>query len=185
MAVFFTSDTHFDHVRIIELCRRPFNDVDEMNETMVRRWNERVRPDDTVYFLGDFTMKGADVAAKFAVRLNGKIFFVPGNHDHDAVVNMARWEHAYDLYEIGHQGKNITLCHYAMKVWNGSHRGSLMLYGHSHGTLPGNSQSLDVGVDAWDFRPVTLDQILERMATLPAYHATDTTGLFTRAYEKT
>jgi hypothetical protein len=52
-----------------------------------------------------------------------------------------------------------VLCHYALRTWNGSHRGALRLYGHSHGGLAGDSQSVDVGVDCWDFRPVTLDEI--------------------------
>jgi calcineurin-like phosphoesterase family protein len=173
MAVFFTSDHHFDHVRIIELCKRPFNDVDEMNETMVRRWNERVRPDDVVYHLGDFSLKQAEVAERFANRLMGEIRFVWGNHDRPSVICMNRWYGADPILEIKVEGIEITLCHYAMRVWNKSHHGALMLYGHSHGTLPGNNQSLDVGVDAWNFYPVTLSEIKKRMATLPAYASGD------------
>ena len=75
--------------------------------------------------------------------------------------------------EINLDGHTLTLCHYGMRVWNRCHHGALMLYGHSHGSLPGNAQSLDVGADAWDFRPVTLAEILARMATLPPYQADD------------
>lgn len=182
--IYFTSDTHFDHARIIELCGRPFKDVDEMNETMVRNWNARVQPSDTVYHLGDFTMGGADVAEKFLPRLNGRINLIWGNHDRKAVRQMVRWHTSTAYTEINHLGKPITLCHYSLRVWNESHRGSLSLYGHSHNNLPGNSQSLDVGVDCWEFTPVTLDEIMGRMATLPAYKVTDTTGLFTRAYQE-
>lgn len=70
-------------------------------------------------------------------------------------------------------GQPLVLCHYAMRVWNRSHHGTLMLYGHSHSNLLGNSQSLDVGVDAWDMRPVTLREIKNRMATLPPYRSED------------
>lgn len=51
-----------------------------------------------------------------------------------------------------------------MRVWNGSHHGSIMLYGHSHGNLPGNNQSTDVGVDCWDYSPCSLDQVVERLS---------------------
>lgn len=174
MTVFFTADTHFSHARIIELCRRPFATVEEMDETLVERWNERVGAHDTVYHLGDFTLKGADVAETFSSRLKGHIHLIYGNHDRASVRGFYRWEPSSgEAMTIRHQGCDITLCHYAMKVWNRSHHGALMLYGHSHGTLPGNSQSLDVGVDAWDFRPVTLDEILARMATLPKYASED------------
>lgn len=73
------------------------------------------------------------------------------------------------MAELMLDGHHIVLCHYGMRLWNRSHWGSLSLFGHSHGRLPGNSQSLDVGVDAWDYRPVTLPEILERMQTLPPF----------------
>ncbi len=143
-----------------------------------------MQPSDSAWILGDFTLGNHEVAWKYLSQLNGTIHLIHGNHDRNSVRTMGEWASSMPVREIEHQGKKITLCHYAMRVWNGSHRGSLMLYGHSHGTLPGHSQSLDVGVDAWGFRPVTLDEIMARMATLEPYRATDTTGLFTRAYEK-
>lgn len=173
MTIFFTADTHFSHARIIELCKRPFSSMEEMDETMVQRWNDRVKPDDLVYHLGDFTLKGADVAGSFLDRLNGRLTLVIGNHDRSSVMLLSRWASVIPALEISVGGKLITMCHYAMRVWNGSHRGALMLYGHSHGTLPGSSQSLDVGVDAWDFRPVTIYEIMARMAALPAYMPVD------------
>jgi calcineurin-like phosphoesterase family protein len=58
-------------------------------------------------------------------------------------------------------------------VWNASHHGALHFYGHSHGNLPGDSQSLDVGVDCWDFRPASLAEIRARLATLPTRREPD------------
>ncbi len=63
MSLYFTSDTHFGHKNIIQTCNRPFASVDEMDEAMVARWNQRVGPDDTVFHLGDFCFRnflGAD-----------------------------------------------------------------------------------------------------------------------------
>ena len=60
--------------------------------------------------------------------------------------------------------QGIWVSHYAHRVWPNFWRGDLHLYGHSHGAAPGTRTSEDVGVDCWDWRPVTLGQILERMA---------------------
>lgn len=84
MSVFVTSDTHFNHVNMVEkFCQesRPFNTVEEMNEAIVKNWNSVVSPDDTVYHLGDCFMGQLDTVAKYGSRLNGKIHVIPGNHD--------------------------------------------------------------------------------------------------------
>ena len=61
---------------------------------------------------------------------------------------------------------SITLCHYAMRSWERSHYATWHLYGHHHGKLPPYGLSFDVGVDCWNFYPVSLDQVKEKMATL-------------------
>lgn len=66
MSAFFTSDNHFSHTAIVGYCERPFRDVEEMNEEMVRRWNEVVRPTDHVYHLGDFALGPSGTAAPLA-----------------------------------------------------------------------------------------------------------------------
>lgn len=168
MTVYFTSDQHFGHARILELCGRPFASVEEMDETMIVRWNAVVQPTDTVWHLGDFTMGSVEMAWRYRARLNGRVNLIHGNHDRESVRNSGcMWHISAPMAQINHQGRQITLCHYAMRTWDQSHRGALMLYGHAHGRLPGTRLSLDVGVDCWDFTPVTLDQILARMATLP------------------
>lgn len=79
--IWITSDTHFDHAKIIEYCNRPFKDVNEMNETMIRNWNRVVRQEDTVYHLGDFALTSANRYEYFLNRLNGNIVLILGNHD--------------------------------------------------------------------------------------------------------
>jgi|SRR5579859_86237 len=166
---FFTADTHFGHARIIDLCSRPFETVEDMDEEMIARWNKVVGPDDFVWHLGDFTMKGAEEALAYRQRLNGRIALIWGNHDRQSVRSLPAscWEHLAGsrfATEVKVEGWDLTLCHYAMRAWNGSfHKTgkSLMLYGHSHGMLPPIHHSLDVGVDCWNFYPVSLDQILD------------------------
>lgn len=159
MAVFFTADHHFGHTRIIELAKRPFASVKEMDEEMIRRWNEVVARGDLVYHLGDFAFADHD---KYLVRLNGQKRLILGNHDHsNRVKNAKGWATVDGLLcaKVDGEVLPITLCHYGLRVWNRSHYGALHFYGHSHGNLPGDHQSCDVGVDCWEYRPVSLDEI--------------------------
>ena len=141
-----------------------------MDEVLITNWNSVVQPQDTIWVLGDFTM-GTD-AKKYLDRLLGKKILISGNHDRDYSLEQG-WAEIYDYKEITIGGQHIVLCHFAFKVWNRSHRGSINLYGHSHNTLPGNSQQLDVGVDAWDYFPVSFDDVKKRLATLPPYRQED------------
>jgi len=156
---------------------------------LIRRWNEIVQPGDTVYHLGDFAVGGGP-AEQYLEKLNGNIVLIVGNHENRALRCLNRFKNVAGLLEIEvkiqEDGKTIkqaiTLCHYAMKVWNKSHHGAWQLYGHSHGTLPDpqDARQFDVGVDCWDFRPLTVEQIQAKMATktwVPVdHHNADTTG---------
>jgi calcineurin-like phosphoesterase family protein len=172
MTNYFTSDSHFGHENVIRYCNRPFANADEMDEAMIERWNAIVKPNDTVYHLGDFAM-GKNAAPNILRRLNGTKHLIWGNHDSNQTRKLDLWASSQYALEIKEADKLIVLCHYSMRVWNKSHYGSLMLYGHSHGSMEGNDQSLDVGVDCWNFEPITLEQILERMATLPPWKNVD------------
>jgi len=184
--VFFTSDTHISHTNIIKYSKRPFVVEPEtptepgplstafMNEEIIRRWNSVVGPNDSVWHLGDvfFGRYTSEQADAVLARLNGQIDLIRGNHDDDYIWNHPRFRSRQLMAEIREKDRagkkhTVVLCHYGMRVWNNSFRGSLQLYGHSHGTLPGNNQSLDVGSDCWDHTPVTIDQILARMRSNP------------------
>ncbi len=168
---YFTSDSHFQHARIIEYCNRPFNSVQEMNITMIENWNAVVNPADTVYHLGDFAfINSATELELLTEKLNGIIHLITG--DHDRYID----KHKKDCYKyfgsitenykkIKVNGREITLCHYAMKKWHKSHYGTWHLYGHSHGSLldDPNSLSFDVGVDCHNFTPLHFDQVKETM----------------------
>lgn len=175
MKIYYTSDTHFGHANIIKYSNRPFKDVEEMNYELIRRWNEVVSPEDTVYHLGDFGFASAEKNNRIAVQLNGaQKFILWGNHCKSTPTGFTKLGQCHEIYDNNHK---IVMCHYGMRVWNKSHHGALHLYGHSHGSLPGDSQSLDVGVDCWDWYPVDLEQILRRMKTLPSRTAVDHHGM--------
>lgn len=167
--VFFTSDTHYDHAKVIEYSKRPFSGVEEMNEAMVENWNAVVRPGDVVYHLGDFSLGLPERASWYASRLCGQKYLVFGNHDKTVRKYqpfLKNWIWHKELADVKVGDQRIVLCHYAMRVWNQSHRGAWQLFGHSHNSLRDDPHALqlDVGVDAWDMRPVSFEEIRERMS---------------------
>lgn len=78
---FFTSDTHFGHARIIELCNRPFDDISHMDEMLIANWNDVVSPEDEVFHLGDVALGPWERWHNILTRLNGFKILVVGNHD--------------------------------------------------------------------------------------------------------
>jgi len=78
------SNTHFGHEKIIGYCNRPFKNVGQMDETLVSRWTNRVKPGDIIYHLGDVGFTNGDFLQKVLGRLPGKKILVTGNHDKSA-----------------------------------------------------------------------------------------------------
>jgi len=158
MTIYFTSDTHFSHANIIKLCNRPFENVEEMNSTMIRNWNETVLPEDTVYHLGDFAFKGhfEDILSN----LNGRKFLIIGNHDSSAVINSEYWEGVSYYKEIVIETTKIVLFHYPIKSWNGMYKNALHFHGHCHGNLEPYGRARDVGVDVWGFKPIKAQEAI-------------------------
>jgi calcineurin-like phosphoesterase family protein len=167
MATFLIADTHFGHGSIIRMCARPFSDVREMDDTMRDLWNATVRPEDTVVHLGDFAHRyPAERLARLFASLNGKKHLIKGNHDDEHTLALP-WQSVHDILITSIDSTRVVLAHYALRTWPGIRKGALQLYGHSHGRLPGNQQSMDIGVDLMGWSPVRLNQIKAVMAQLP------------------
>jgi calcineurin-like phosphoesterase family protein len=165
--VFFTADQHFCHEAVIRMCGRPFFSVDDMNRGMIEAWNSVVRDDDTVWHLGDFAFKGKPGAIRAVFdQLAGTKCLVRGNHDKQNVTQLP-WAEQCDFKHLALDGQQITLSHYAMRSWPAMHRNSYMLFGHSHGLLPGARNTIDVGVDSVGYVPQTFAQLRARMDQLP------------------
>lgn len=164
----FTADFHFGHKNIIPYCNRPFESVEEMDQTILERLNSVVKANDTLYFLGDFCIGPRIRARELRQKIHcKKIFAVPGNHDRDTRKLTEQFSWLGDLAQVSISGQGIILCHYAMRVWNHSSHGSWHLYGHSHGKLEdlNTSLSMDVGVDTHDFWPWHFDDVAAHMKT--------------------
>lgn len=169
---FFISDTHFGHERIIHLSKRPFASIEEMNETLVNNWNKIVGPKDIVWHLGDFGMGSDAPANSFAERLNGEIHLIEGNHDQITIRDCAGSFASIQLMKtISLDGQKIVLCHYPMREWDKSWRGSWHLFGHVHGRLDTEpySKSMDVGVDSNSYRPLSFEDVREFMDDQPTF----------------
>ncbi len=142
--------------------KRPFKSVAEMDEVMVARWNETVAPDDTVWHLGDFAVRvGPAAMAALLDGLRGRKHLILGNNDPTGVATAAGWASVGHYAELVVDDVALVLCHYPFRSWNGQHKRSVNLHGHSHGRLKPLPRQHDVGVDTRDFQPVTLDQILK------------------------
>ena len=174
----FTADSHFGHKSVLSPRfdnQRPFASIEEHDEALVAAWNAAVRPDDIVWHLGDFAHKcSPDYAAGILSRLKGRKYLVRGNHDDGLGERLAWAGPVVDVATVQVQDpgmadpRHVWVSHYGHRVWPRMHRDHLHFYGHSHGSLEAIPGSLDVGVDCWNWRPVTLDQILARLVRFPA-----------------
>jgi len=180
----FTSDTHWRHANILKYDNRPFATIEEHDEELVRRWNAVVSPGDVVYHLGDVAWhrKAVDIDILLA-HLNGTKILITGNHDKGHVEKAKGWAKVTPYLEISEGGQKIVLFHYRMVVWNGSHRGSWALHGHSHGSLPMNLQAktFDVGTMCWAYAPLSLDEVADEMRK-HAFVPVDAHGMPGRGY---
>jgi len=163
MTIYFTSDMHLGHKNIIKYSDRPFKSVEEMDTEIINRFNSVVKSDDTVYDLGDLCLSNFNV---YKYRFNGTLIRIKGSHDRDIKEPRMMVVTPENLFDEYRNPISITLCHYAMRSWERSHYATWHLYGHHHGKLPPYGLSFDVGVDCWNFYPVSLDQVKEKMATL-------------------
>ena len=189
MKTFFTSDLHFGHERVIKFDNRPFQSVEEMDEELIRRWNNKVDKGDLVYVLGDMIWKAAsNDATKIIKSLNGQIVLIKGNHDrflHNAAAKKAlAGIKDYDDITVTLENGSVKRCilsHYFMPFYNGHRRNAVHLHGHSHTTAEHflelsiakslnengyRNEIYNVGCMFWNYEPVTLDEILnQREAT--------------------
>ena len=169
--IFFTSDLHLGHSKIIEYCKRPFVGVREMNETLIANWNKKINKDNDVYILGDFVFGGKNFVRNIISSLNGRKHLIKGNHDKSVIKCSDLFVWIKDMYELNIQDidapmklQKICMLHYPMLTWNKSHYGSWALHGHVHNRfdeLNKTCKRLDVGVDTEhaNYSPLSYEEI--------------------------
>lgn len=160
--IFLISDTHFDHYNIIKYCNRPFKNVNEMNNVIVNNWNKTVRKKDIIYFLGDVCFgRGHRSIDYWFSKLNGKIFFIRGNHDKGKVTKA---KEIRGKYFLEYKGYKFILMHdpYRPKDYDG-----WIIHGDKHNNdlvnypfINGERKSINVSAEVVNYRPINLDLIL-------------------------
>ena len=161
LTVFFTSDTHFGDPRVLRIDKRPFKTLAEHDAALIANWNEVVSSDDEVWHLGDFALHvRPERIDELLALLNGRKHLITGNNDGPETLAAKGWESVQASAEIHLDGHALVMCHYAFRTWKNMGRGWIDLHGHSHAKLKPQTRQFDVGVDAFDYRPVTLETIL-------------------------
>lgn len=159
---FFTADTHFGHHNIIKYTERYklVQTVDEMDTMLIERWNSKVSKDDTIIHVGDVAFNNFERLSE----LNGHKKLIKGNHDLKQLKNLAPYFEILSEPIALIKEEKIVLCHYPMYSWPNKARGWIHLHGHCHGTVDGyDKEAIDVGVDCWDYYPVTLEETRNRI----------------------
>jgi len=196
----FSSDFHIWHTNVVvKYGRGHFGTIENMNESLIKNWNERVKPEDTAYMLGDFALAWQPVG-RYTRRLNGNKELVAGNHDycHPACKQARKknpdrqyWINRYkdlgwsNVFLVGDitlkNGMRFKMCHLpyvtgdSHDVKHFEHRiddqGIPLLCGHVHTAwkhryTPKGTLMINVGVDQWNYAPVSEDELCEYIKTL-------------------
>jgi len=153
--IWFTSDQHFNHENIIELCSRPFDKLETMNKTIIRNYNELVGKNDRVYFIGDiFWGNHENELRKILERLNGEKCLILGNHDK---LNPFLYEElGFKQVATSLKVEEFVLVHDPAKSI--VDRNIPFICGHVHELFKVQKNVLNVSVDAWDFKPVSIEE---------------------------
>lgn len=164
MKTYITSDLHFNHDKLASL--RGFESTKAMNEYLIKHWNDNVKPEDTIYHLGDFCFKPATTFNNTLKQLNGNKIFILGNHDNKKYFYAAYEKDPYNLInyhnylEISYKSFRICLFHFPITIWNLIVDGSLHFHGHTHGGHQGEGRCMDVGYDMHN-RILSLDEAID------------------------
>lgn len=196
MSVWFTADLHLGHRSIVGFCNRPFlseaeaqqvrdnprgkiaigdDTVQAHDRALIDGINDRVRPEDELWILGDFAWGGYEKARRYRERIHcGTVHFIRGNHDGPEIDTL--FTTVADQRTIRVQGQTIFLSHYPARSWDGSFHGSWSLYGHVHGRLEAEDAAnpwmltRDVGVDNCDYQPWSFEQLQAYMQPRTVAH---------------
>ena len=187
---FFTADTHFGHARVIDYCNRPYKNVEEIDEDLIKRWNETVAKHDVIYHLGDFAFHSKDKTAEIIARLNGHMILLKGNHDKRTVTFYlnAGFQEVHKLPYgasvpfwirdiMGTTTVGFEMAHFPFSEVMGEDTGrdylveraptrerlktTVLVHGHVHEKWAVRANMVNVGVDVRDLKPVSLSKVLE------------------------
>ena len=174
--IYYVSDLHIGDETIFKKCNRPFKNVDEMKQTIIKKWNCKVSPDDIVYVLGDIADDNPKTIETYRL-LNGHKHLIVGNHDHDILDDIRKskiFESVKFIDLIEDNGRKVCICHHPLMDWMEFNRDGCLIYGHVHNKTGANGHAYEqikkyyadkpafnCGVDVNGFEPVTLDEMIK------------------------
>ena len=174
--IYYISDTHFRDQSIFDKCKRPFESLQDMEETIIQNWNNRINDDDIVYVLGDLVKDDEASAIQIFNKLKGHKHLIVGNHDHQILEDIK----SSNLFEtikfidlIFDGNRKVCICHYPLMDWMEFNRQGFLVYGHIHNKTAKNGKAYQLmkefyrdlpayncGVDVCNFEPKTLDELI-------------------------
>jgi calcineurin-like phosphoesterase family protein len=175
MTIFLTSDQHYGHTNIIKYSKRPFANVEEMNEQLIIRFNARVGTNDVVYHVGDFSLQERYVP-EILPRQNGTHHLIMGNHDKchphrnkHLIESIARYrDYGFASVSLHIEMVEFVISHMPYKdpgdkrypEYRLKRKGNkILLHGHVHERWKYRDGQLNIGVDQWNYAPVSLDEV--------------------------
>ena len=167
----YIADLHFGHKNVIRFDHRPFADVEEMDNCLIKLWNERVYADDIVYIVGDLCYRGGKLPSWYLKQLKGHKILILGNHDKVTLNDKGSYkylENIESIMNVNDNGKQIVLCHYPMAEWNGFFHDTYHIYGHIHNNknqayeiMKHFDNALNAGCMINGYTPVSLKELIE------------------------
>lgn len=155
------ADTHFNHKRIIEYCKRPYDTIEDMNEDLIKKWNKVVSKNDTVIHVGDFGFGSFDELKRIFDKLNGIKYLIMGNHDLRAGYNFYKDLGFVEVFKKEMVFGNLVFSHKPKKIPDNF----INIYGHIHNSdVPieyDDEKHKCVSVEKINYTPVNLEELLE------------------------
>ena len=168
---YYIADTHFGHYNAIGFDERPFDDVENMNQTLMDRWNAKVTENDDVWILGDFAYRSDKDSSYFLKRLKGRKHLIIGNHDQATLKSDSApkyFESIEHLQFLKDGEYDVILCHYPLAEWNAKHWGAYHIYGHIHNNrdevyeyMKTQEHALNAGCMINNYEPVTIEELIQ------------------------
>lgn len=165
--IWLISDTHFNHNKDFIWKARGFNSVEEMNNEIIKRWNNIVKPDDIVYHLGDVIMGDLNSGIEIINQLNGKIRLAIGNHDTSARLETFRNFDIFEDIQFGYRikkgKKTFILTHYPTLTGNYDNSKTYSIHGHTHSLNAFCEYDLmyNVNCEAHNCTPILWENMIE------------------------
>ena len=172
--IYYIGDMHLGHKNVIKYDDRPFDSIEEMDETLIKNWNSVVTDEDDVYIIGDFIYRSSHVATYYLKQLKGHKHLIIGNHDLKTLEDEKACEYFDSIERLGYikdGDADIVMCHYPIAEWNGKRRKknkSYHVYSHIHnrrdetyGFMIRQKNSLNAGCMINNYAPAILEQLIE------------------------